>query len=46
MEVNEEEWSLFNLQTKVRQIGKEKFYEVHLKKADEEEVSKFTVEPV
>ena len=34
MQLNGEEWSLFNLQKKVRQIGEKKFYEVHLKKAE------------
>ena len=46
MNLNEGEWSPFNLQKKVRQVGQKKFYEVHLEKADEEEVSKFTVEHV
>ena len=44
MQLNDDEWSLFNLQKKVRQIGEKKFYEVYLKKADEEEESKFPVE--
>ena len=36
MKLKEEDWTTFDLQKKARQIGQEKFYEVHLKKVKDE----------